>query len=242
MVDLIQQKMPITILLSTIAVILAYLIAIRLGVLTAAKKGTKTDTRITTGLFMLYSIPNFWIGMMMIIFLTSPDYWALFPPGDISDSYVQENGMFIHRLWDYVYHLFLPIICWTYPALAFLSRQMRAGMLNVMSEDYIRTAKAKGLPPKQIIWKHSFRNALIPIATMLGNVFPRLIAGSIVLEWIFNIEGMGLLLYRAINLNNHPVVMTIVMLIAILTVIGYLVSDLLYAYIDPRVSYKQNKS
>lgn len=237
-VDMVKAKLPITLLLSSISIILAYLIAIQLGVMTAVRKGTRFDSSVNTGLFMLYSIPSFWIGMMMIVFLTSPRFLNWFPPGGLSDPDIQAQGTFIQQILDYVHHLILPIICWTYPSLAYLSRQMRGGMLTVMGEDYIRTARAKGVAPKQVIWKHSFRNALIPIITMLGNVLPRLIGGSIVLEWIFDLEGMGLLFFQAIGQHNHPVVFTIVMLIAILTVIGYLISDILYAIIDPRVSYR----
>jgi peptide/nickel transport system permease protein len=234
-IDMIKAKLPVTLFLSAFSIIIAYLIAIQLGVKTAVRKGSSFDSSVNTGLFMLHSIPNFWIGMMMIVFLTSPRFLHLFPPGGLSDPDVQSQGSFIQQLLDYMHHLVLPIICWTYPSLAYLSRQMRGGMLNVMSEDYIRTARAKGVPPHEVTWKHSFRNALIPIITMLGSVLPRLIGGSIVLEWIFDIEGMGLLFFQAIGDHNHPVVFTIVMLIAILTVVGYLISDILYSIIDPRI-------
>ena len=237
-IDMIKAKLPITLLMSSISIILAYLIAIQLGVMTAVRKGTKFDSSVNAGLFMLYSIPSFWVGMMMIVFLTSPRFLNWFPPGGLYDPNVQAQGTFIQQILDYIHHLILPIICWTYPSLAYLARQMRGGMLTVMSEDYIRTAKAKGVAPKQVIWKHSFQNALIPIITMLGNVLPKLIGGSIVLEWVFDLEGMGLLFFQAIGQHNHPVVFTIVMLTAILTVIGYLISDILYSIIDPRVSYE----
>ena len=236
-IGMIKAKLPITLLLSSFSIIIAYLIAIQLGVMSAARKGTKFDSSVNTGLFMLYSIPSFWVGMMMIVFLTSPRFLHWFPPGGLYDPNIQAQGTLFQQILDYIHHLILPLICWTYPALAYLSRQMRGGMLTVMSEDYIRTAKAKGVAPEQVIWKHSFRNALIPIATMLGNVFPRLIGGSIVLEWIFDLEGMGLLFFQAIGHHNHPVVFSIVMLIAILTIIGYLISDILYTIIDPRVKY-----
>lgn len=234
-VVMIKQKLPITVLLSSISIILAYIIAIQLGVRSAARKGSTFDSTVNTGLFMLYSIPNFWVGMMMMVFLVRPEFLELFPAGDLYDENIQKQGTFIQKVLDYIHHLILPVICWTYPSLAFLARQMRGGMLTVMSEDYIRTAKAKGLPPKRVIWKHGYKNALLPIATMLGNVFPKLIAGSIVLEYIFDLKGMGLLFFQAIGQHNNPVVLTIVMFIAILTMIGYLISDILYAIIDPRI-------
>ena len=239
-IDMIKEKLPITLMFSTISIILIYLISIQLGVRTAARKGTKFDARVKTGLFMLHSIPSFWVAMMMMIFLTRPQFLDLFPSGGLPNTDRIIYPSFIHAALDYVYHMILPIICWTYPSLAYLSHQMRGGMLTVMEEDYIRTAKAKGVSPKDVLWKHTYKNALIPIATMFGNVFPKLIAGSIVLEVIFDLEGMGLLFFDAIGKHNHPLVFSIVMLIAILTVIGYLISDILYKIIDPRIELSDN--
>ena len=136
------------------------------------------------------------------------------------------------------YHLFLPLLCWTYPSLAFLSRQMRGGMLTVLRQDFIRTARAKGLEEKKIIWKHAFRNSLLPIITLFAGVFPRMISGSIAIEVIFSIPGMGSTMLSAIDAKDFPLVFTIVMFSAILTIIGYLIADILYAVVDPRITYK----
>ena len=131
----------------------------------------------------------------------------------------------------------LPIICSTYGSFAFLSRQMRGGMLSILSQDYIRTAYAKGLDSKNVIWRHAFRNSLLPIITLFANVFPIMIGGSVVLEVIFTIPGMGKWGYDAIISHDYPIIFTVMMLAAILTMIGYLVADMLYAVVDPRISF-----
>lgn len=233
----IAPKIEKTVIMSGIAILLAYVIAVFLGVLSAVKKGTRLDSFISIFLFVLYSLPSFWIGMLLIFFFANPDYWHIFPPGGWDDYFIKNNGTDWEIFKDKVHHLILPIICLTYPALAFLSRQMRGGMLTALEQDYIRTARAKGLSERKVIWKHALRNALIPIITLLGNLLPSLIVGSIVLEIIFGIHGMGNLLYESINNQNFPVVFAIVMILAFMTILGYLISDILYAVIDPRVKF-----
>ena len=130
----------------------------------------------------------------------------------------------------------LPLIAYTYSSLAFLSRLMRVSMLETVHQDYIRTARAKGLSEYQVIYKHALRNALLPIITVFANVFPAAIGGSVILETIFTIPGMGLETYQAIQTQNYPVVIGVFTLTGLLTLIGYLVADVLYAYTDPRIS------
>ena len=140
-----------------------------------------------------------------------------------------------------MYHLALPLACWTYGSFAYLSRQMRGGMLSTLQADFIRTARAKGLAGKKVIWKHALRNSLLPIITLFASVFPLAISGGIVLEIIFSIPGMGKVGYEAVIFRNYPVVFAIMMFSAILTLVGYLVADILYAVVDPRISYSSNK-
>ena len=142
------------------------------------------------------------------------------------------------RFLDILHHLILPVVCMTYGSFAFLSRQMRGSMLGVVKQDYIRTATAKGLSEDKIIWKHAFRNSLFPIITMFSSVFPRALSGSIAIESIYNIQGMGYLSLEAINGRDWPIVFTVALLAAILTMIGNLVSDILYSVADPRVTFK----
>lgn len=228
-----------TLIINFISILLAYLLSIPIGVWTAVRKGTNFDRISTTILFILYSLPSFWIGTLFIVFFTTPEYGSaldIFPPGGLTD--LSPDSPFLPRALDIAYHLILPILCITYGSLAFISRQMRGGMLNVIGQDYIRTARAKGLPEHTVVWKHAFRNSLFPIITLFAYVFPAAIAGSTVIEVIYSIPGMGSLAYTSIIARDWPVVFTILMFAAILTMIGNLIADILYAWADPRVSYQ----
>ena len=137
-----------------------------------------------------------------------------------------------------MWHLALPVTCLTYASFAYLSRQMRAGMLEVIRQDYIRTEKAKGLSERVVIFKHALRNSLIPIITIIAFILPQLIGGSVIIETIFNIEGLGKCSFEAIQGRDYPIVMAIFTLSALLTLVGILLSDLLYALVDPRISFE----
>ncbi len=240
-----QSKRPIseeigerifwTMLISFISIILTYVIAIPLGVFSARKKDTLADSTVTTILFILYSLPSFWVATLLIVFLCQPEYVDWFPPYGIGDP--APDAGFFETFRIRAYHLILPLFCWTYASLAFLSRQMRGGMLSVLRQDYVRTARAKGVDERKVIWKHSIRNSLLPVITLFGNIFPLMISGSIVIEILFSLPGMGQYLYQAIVAQNFPVVSTIVMMAALLTMIGYLVVDILYAVVDPRITF-----
>lgn len=226
-----------TVILNIISIILTYLIAIPLGVISAAKKGSKTDQSISTFLFLLYSLPTFWVATLLIMFFGGGDFLNWFPAYGVGTI---ESGMgFMEKFGIRAYHLILPLICYTYGSLAYISRQMRGAMVDTLSQDYIRTAKAKGLNQKTILWKHAFKNSLLPIITLFASIFPLAISGSIVLEIIFSIPGMGKLAYDALIARNYPIVYSVVMFSAILTLVGFLVADILYALVDPRISYNK---
>ncbi|MCB0557367.1 MAG: ABC transporter permease [Lewinellaceae bacterium] len=229
-----------TILINGMAILLAYLLSIPLGVFSAIWKGSVFDRSSTILLFILYSLPSFWIGTMLLVFFTTPEYGMDWFPS-IGLGNLPTEAPFWNRFWETASHLGLPVFCLSYGALAFISRQMRGGMLNVIRQDYIRTAWAKGLSSRSVIWKHAFRNALFPIITLFANIFPAVFAGSVAIEVIFNIPGMGKLTIDAITQRDWPVVYTVLMLSAILTMAGILVADFLYAWADPRVSYSRNK-
>ena len=226
-----------TLLMNICAILLGYLIAIPLGVQSAVKRGSRFDKIVSIGLFILYSLPVFWIGTMALIFFATPEYgMQIFPGVGLGDS--GSNVPFWTRFWERASHLVLPILCLTYPSFAFLSRQMRGGMTDVLKKDFIRTARAKGLPESQVIRKHAFRNSLFPIITLLASVFPRIMSGALILEIIFNIPGMGRLAFTSLLTQDWNVVFTVLMLSAVLTMIGILVADILYAWADPRVRLK----
>lgn len=242
-----QDKRPITdkllgavrwsLVINIISIILAYLIAIPLGIDSAVHRGSFRDRTVTTFLFLLYSLPGFWVATLGIVFLCGGDYLDLFPPGGVQSLEHSETWSLGERLLDWGYHLFLPVLVYTYGSLAFLSRQMRVAMLETLGQDFIRTARAKGLPEKKVIWRHAFRNSLIPIITLLASVFPSMISGSVILETIFSIPGMGFLSYGAMIARDYPVIIAVFTIGAVLTLIGILVADILYAVVDPRISF-----
>ncbi len=221
--------------ISIASILIAYLIAIPLGVHSAVRKGTRNEKTITTTLFVLYSLPNFWIATMLVMFLCGGDYLSWFPaPGSAP---IPDDAPFWYKLSEGSYRLLLPLFCWTYGSLAFISRQMRGGILASISQDYIQTARAKGLEENRIIWKHAFKNSLLPVITLFASIFPLAISGSFVIETIFNIPGMGKLSLEALYFRDYPVIFTVMMFTAMLTMLGNLVSDVLYAAVDPRISY-----
>jgi peptide/nickel transport system permease protein len=143
------------------------------------------------------------------------------------------------RLADWALHLILPVLISTYGSFAFLSRQVRTALLEVLGQDYIRTARAKGLPERTVVWRHAFRNALLPLITLFGAVFPAMVGGSVIVESIFEVPGMGRTTYQAIFAKDFPLVIAVFTLTAVLTLVGQLVSDILYALADPRISYQK---
>lgn len=226
-VDKIKYRLPWTLYLNIPAIIIAYLISIPLGIYTAVHRDTLFDKIMTASLLLFYSLPVFWIGTILVNFFTTPEYgMKWFPSIGLSGS---------ELTWDNITRLMLPIFCVTYPALAFMTRQMRSSMLNTLQQDYIRTAKAKGLSESAVIWKHAFRNSLFPLITIFGSILPSAFAGSVIVELIFNIEGMGWLLLGSIRNTDWPVVYAILMITAILTMVGLLIADILYVMADPRV-------
>lgn len=237
--NVIFSKIGWTLFFSLLSVVLAYVVSIPIGVRAAAKKGSRSDKLSSLILFILYSMPAFWLATLLLITFANPDVLHWFPASGVKPVTGYEVGA---GFWDKVRastpYIILPAICYTYSSFAFLSRTIRVSMLEVLTQDYIRTAKAKGLDDKQIIWKHAFRNALFPVITIFGSVFPAVIGGSVILETIFTIPGMGSETLNAIHNNNYPMIIAILTITSMLTLIGFLISDILYAISDPRISYK----
>jgi peptide/nickel transport system permease protein len=233
--SIVFEALPNTMWMSLTSIFIAYLLAIPIGVRAAVKKGSVKERSTTAFLFVLYSLPNFWIATILVIYFCGGDYLSWFPaPGSPP---IPDDAPFWYSFTQGLYRSILPLVCWTYASLAFTSRQMRGGMLAVIGQDYIRTARAKGLDEKAVIWKHAFRNSLLPIITLFANIFPIAIAGSYVIEYIFNIPGMGKVSLEALNSHNYPIIFTVMMFTAILTMVGTLVADILYAVVDPRISF-----
>ena len=234
----IKDALPWTLWLNFISILLSYLIAIPLGIASARYKGSVLDRISTITLFILYSLPSFWIATMLIIFFTNPEYGMNFFPTNGVGTVSDDMGIF-EIFAERAVHFLLPVFCLTYGSLAYLSRQMRGGILGVFRQDYIRTARAKGVSENKVVWKHAFRNSLIPIITIFASLFPAAISGSFIIENIFSIPGMGQIAFQALTGRDYPIVFTVMMFSALLTLIGTLISDILYVIVDPRISFEK---
>ncbi|HET7581090.1 MAG TPA: ABC transporter permease [Bacillales bacterium] len=228
--DLIMARLPNTLLLMASSFFLAFLISIPFGVLSASKPYTLRDYSITTASFLGIATPNFWLGLILIMFLAVRHNW--FPAGGITT--IGGSGGF----WDLIHHLILPAFVLATADMAGLVRYSRSSMMEVLNQDYIRTARAKGFKNRKVIYKHGLRNGLIPVITIVGLILPSFIGGSVVVEKIFNWPGIGLLFIDSAFQRDYPVIMALTMITATLVVLGNLLADILYAVIDPRIEYK----
>ncbi|MFZ9848088.1 MAG: ABC transporter permease [Flavobacteriales bacterium] len=234
-IDLILDRIAPTFVFSLLSVIIAFLVSIPIGMNAAIHKGTLKEKSTTVILFVLYSLPGFWVATLLINYVANAEYLGWFPVKGLSDF--EEGASAGEQLASCLHHMVLPLFCYVYSSFAFISRQMRGSMLQTLSQDYIRTAWAKGLSPRKVYWKHAIRNSLLPIITLIASIFPGLIAGSVVIEQLFTLPGLGMLAYEAQVIKDYPVIFTIMLFSAILTLIGYLVADILYALVDPRISF-----
>ena len=243
--DMIAEAMPVTLLLNAISLPLALVISIATGIFASAKRGQWQDWGTGGVLLALYSVPVIWVGVMAIGFLANVQFIKAFPVGG-TESLTAEGYNFFPSfsggfqrgyLLDSLWHLALPVFCLTYVQFAYLSKLTRTAMLEVLGADYIRTARAKGLKPSVVLLRHAFRNSLIPIITFLAALLPTIITGSIVVEQIFGINGMGRLTIQSLFRNDYELFLAAVVMLLILKMVSYLVADLAYAVADPRVTY-----
>ncbi len=234
--DTLLSKMKYSVSLSLTAVVLAYLIAVPLGVYSAVRSGSRSDTVLTIGLFVLYSLPTFFTGTVLLKLFADGDPLTWFPVGGFQSDAKELPVTTLGYLADVTWHVTLPILTSTSVALAALSRYARSGVIDVIRADYIRTARAKGLEEPIVIVKHAVRNGMIPILTLLGGFLPVLVSGSVVIEVVFTIPGMGSYLVDSINGRDYNAVMAVLLASAILTLVGILISDLSYALVDPRIN------
>lgn len=232
--DKIAERLPVTIQINVISIFLVYLIAIPFGVYSATHPDTFADRTLTLAFFFLYSLPNFWVAVLLIMLFGGGEFWDVFPVYGIS-SINAESWPLWRQILDRLWHLALPVACLTYGGFAYLSRLTRAELLEVIREDYVRTARAKGLSERVVIFKHAFRNALLPLVTLLAFLLPAVFGGSVIIESIFSIPGMGQLGFEAVLSRDYPVIMALTTISALLTLVGLLLSDILYAVLDPRI-------
>ncbi|MEK7482932.1 MAG: ABC transporter permease, partial [Planctomycetota bacterium] len=209
---------------------------IPMGLYSTAKNRSRSERMLSAILYVLYSIPSFVMALFLMSYLVIP-YFPGFPiTGMQSDDY--DTFGFWNKKWDFFKHILLPVFCYTYAGLAYYTRFIRSNMMEIIRQDYMRTARAKGLSEEVILIRHGFRNSLIPLVTLLGMSLPSLISGSIILENIFSWPGMGKEFLETINKRDYPMIMGITLMFSVLILIGNLLADILYAVVDPRVTYK----
>lgn len=236
--NVIADHLRWSLLFTLMSIFLAYLISLPIGIKAAAKKHSFFDRTSSVILFILYSMPTFWVATLLLMNFANPNAIALFPASGIQPvTGIPENASLLEIIKIRLPYLILPTICYTYAQLAFLSRITRVSMLEIISHDYIRTGYAKGLSQNKVIYKHAFRNALLPVITVFSNIFPAALSGSVIIETVFTIPGMGQQIVQAIFAKDYPVIIDVFTLTGVLTLVGYLFADILYAFADPRISY-----
>jgi len=247
--DLILAALPVTLLINLIAFPISYLVAVPTGVLASVRRGGWFD--VGTGLLYLglYSVPTVLAGVFAIGFLANKQYLGWFPVSGLHDSAAATMTFLPHTdaagLWhrgyllDLAWHVVLPVLCLVYASFAVLSKQTRAAMLDNFNADYVRTAKAKGVPRKDVVLHHVFRNSLLPLITMFVGIFPAMLAGSVVIEKIFTVPGMGSLIIEAIDLRDREIILANTFIVACVNLLALLLADILYAAADPRVSFNR---
>ncbi len=228
----VRERMPITILINVLSIVVILAVSVPIGILSAVRRNSMFDRGTTIFVFLGFAMPSFWLALLMM------DYFGvrlgLLPVAGLKSigyDYLSPAG----QVWDMTRHLILPIFISAFGGLAGFSRYMRSNMLEVIRQDYILTARAKGLSERVVIYKHALRNALLPVITILGLSVPGLIGGSVIFETIFAIPGMGKLFYDGVMMRDYPLIMGILVIGAVLTLVGNLLADISYAIADPRI-------
>ena len=234
--DIIKDTLPNTLLLSGVAMLIIFTLGILIGTIQAVRQYSLVDNVATVVAFFFYSMPSFWFGLMLILLLSYKLQWL---PASQMTSVNYEFLPATEQWIDRLKHLLMPALALGIGAAAGVARYMRSGMLEQIHQDYVRTARAKGLSERVVIFKHAMRNALIPIVTLFGLYLPFLVGGSVLIETIFAWPGMGRLIISAIFQRDYPVVLASAFVLSIMVIVGNLVADILYSVVDPRVRVEE---
>lgn len=244
--DILAERIPITLLLNLVTIPVTYFIAIMVGMRSASTRGSTFDVGMGVSMLALWSIPTMLAGVLLLGFFANIQYFQWFPTAGISSREALDMPFLPHFgasgfvrgfLLDRVWHLILPVLCLSYGSFAALAKLTRTSILENLNSDYARTARAKGLSEQDVLWKHVFRNSLLPLITISAGLLPSLLAGSLIVENIFSINGMGQLAVEAVKGRDRELVLSITWISGFLTLIGYLIADFCYTLADPRVSY-----
>lgn len=233
---LIRERLHISAYFGIIGFILTYLVCIPLGVMKAVRHGQNFDFATSTLIFLGYAIPDFALGVLLLTLFGGGSFWDVFPLGGFRSldwDTLSTGG----KILDQLHHTVLPVICWMVGSFATLTMLMKNSLMENLNLDYVRTAYAKGLPSNTVIYKHALRNSLIPIATGVGHIIGVFLAGSYLLEKVFNIDGLGMLGYRSIVETDYPIFLGFLVINMLVLMVGNIISDMLYAAIDPRIQF-----
>jgi microcin C transport system permease protein len=235
-IDVIASKFPVSIQFGVLSFILAYLISIPLGVMKAVKNGSEFDWFTSFILLIFYSIPPFMLAILMIVYLSGGSFLDIFPIGGLfSDGY--SDLSLWGKILDRTHHFILPLTCYVIGSFTTLTLLMKNSLLEEISKDYVRTARSKGLDEKAVVMKHALRNAMIPIATGFGSFIGVFFAGSLLIEKIFQLDGIGLLSFKSTMDRDYNVIMGLIFIQSLLFLIGNIISDIMYVLIDPRIDF-----
>tara|TARA_B100000446_G_scaffold187867_1_gene218884 strand:+ start:381 stop:1283 length:903 start_codon:yes stop_codon:yes gene_type:complete len=235
--DVIKSRFPVSIFLGLTGFLLSYVICIPLGVMKAVRHGTKFDVVSSVVVFLGYSVPGWALGTALLVLFGGGSFWSLFPLG----GFRPYNWEFLNlgqKVVAQLHHMFLPVFCYMVGSFATLTILTKNSLMENLGQDYIRTAFAKGLSEHRVIFVHALRNSLIPLATGLGHVFGLVLAGSFLIEKVFNIDGMGYLGYTSILQRDYPVALGILVISSLLMLLGNILSDVIYTAADPRIRFK----
>jgi len=235
--DVIKSRFPISLYFGAIGFLMTYLVCIPLGVIKAVHHRKALDTATSVLVFAGYATPGFALGIVLLVLLGGGSFWNVFPLGGfVSDNFADLSLW--GKAWDLIHHTILPVICYMVSSFATLTILMKNSLLENLAQDYVRTALAKGLSARTVIFKHALRNSLIPLATGFGHFISILLAGSYLIEKVFNINGMGLLGYSAIVARDYPVALGILVISSVLALLGNILSDVCYVLVDPRIQFR----
>jgi len=232
----IGEKIPISLIFGLTGFFLSYIVCIPLGVKKALSHNTAFDTASSIAVYAGYSIPGFALGVLLLVLLGGGSFLNLFPlTGVVSNNF--ENLSFLGKIFDVIHHMVLPVFCYTIGGFAVLTSLMKNSLMDELNKDYVRAALAKGVPYKKVIFRHALRNALIPIATGIGGLFGAFFAGSILIEKVFTIPGMGLLGFESVVQRNYPVVLGLIIIQSLFNLLGRILSDFALVVVDPRITF-----
>jgi len=235
--EVIKTRFPVSVFLGLTGFILSYLVCVPLGVIKAVKHASKFDVTTSILVFLGYSIPGWALGTALLVIFGGGSFWDVFPLGGFRPTN-WDSLSFMGKITAQIYYMTLPVICYMMGSFATLTILMKNSLMENLSQDYVRTAFAKGLSERRVILGHALRNSLIPISTGLGNAIGLVLAGSFLIEKVFNIDGMGYLGYQAILQRDYPVALGILVISSVLMLVGNILSDIIYVIVDPRIRFK----